>query len=220
VQVLPYTPGDRRHPGHNITLTPPTIHRIRGLAHVTSVDTMRQTPPLRVTVGGRSVDLAASGQSPVASGYTLVANSAARAAGPDTVLVPQSTLTALHLTVAALVGQQVTLTVGGDVAAAGKGESSSVFVVGPARHISARAGGVFDDSASHAELVVDSALAARINGQLSGMSAAAYLNRRGYQSLMVHADDARQTQPVANRIAAMNDTTRDRADSLARVQTA
>jgi putative ABC transport system permease protein len=224
VQVLPATVATRRTPPRSHALRPATVRAIAALPHVTGVDTFMQTPPLRLTVQGRSLDLATSGQSPLDSGLTLVAGSGGRPGDPALVLVPASAAAALHVPAAALVGRHVVLTAGGDVAAAsaskGEGGNPNIFVVGPDRHFAARVAGVYDDSNAPAGLVVSSALAASIDARLSGMPAAAYLDKQGYQLLLVHTDDARQTQPVADKIAALDYATRDRADLLARVQTA
>jgi putative ABC transport system permease protein len=90
-------------------------------------------------------------------------------------------------------------------------------------------GGVYDDSrpstngppdakgSANPIVGVSASFGAAILGRLSDLSATTYLERHGYTQLMVHTDDARQTEPVASSIKAMSFAVFDRADLLARL---
>ncbi len=222
IQVMPSTASTGRQLVRQHSLTPATLRAIRALPHVTSVDTSLQTPPLRLTINGRSIDVSATGQTPLASGITLVAGSQTASAPTDGVIVPASAARALHVSASALVGHQVTLTAGGDVAAPTRNDSAAaIFVAGPDRRFTANVTGVYDDSSTgNAILLVSSPLAAAIDGQLSGTSGPAYLNLRGYTSLVAHVDDSRQTTAVATRIGTLGYAVRDEAAQLAEIHTA
>ncbi len=205
-------------------LTPSTVRTVTTFAAVRRVAGLLTLPPLRLQAGSTTDDLAAVGIAPLAaaqlSGVTLVTP-----LDPDTgdgVLVPDTAARAL-------LGRHVTLTAGGDVCCAAAG--SGVVVAGPAQHFAARVIGVYAGgswqspdprvrASAGPTLLVSGSLAARIDGQVRGLSADTYLNRLGYDLLVVHTADARQTSAIAGKISALHYQVLDRSDLLAQLQTA
>lgn len=218
VQVLPDLTDARGRPtGPVHVLTPASVRAIRRVPHVAAVTAYLPTPPLRLTVGRQSVDLAARAQSPLASGVTLVAGRDTAAAEADGILVPASVARRLGPSSATLVGRAVILTAGGGVCC--RSGPDDVVALGPDRPVAARIAGVYDDSGGPTpRLLVPVALGAVIDGRVQGVSGGLYLERLGYALLVVQTDDARQTAGVAARIAALQYLVQDRADLLARVQ--
>jgi putative ABC transport system permease protein len=198
------TPKSNGQPTH--VLTPSTVRTVAHLAAVRQVTGLLTLPPLRLQAGTSTDDLAAVGVAPLAdvrlSGVTLVTP-----LDPDTgdgVLVPDTAARTLGLSPGALLGRHVTLTAGGDVCCAAAG--SGLVVASPAQHLAAR--------------VIGGSLAARMDGRVRCLSAATYLNRLGYDLLVVDTNDARRTPAIARTISAWHYQVLDRSDLLAQLQTA
>ena len=224
--VVPNTPYTRDKGGDFHALTPATVRAMGRIHNVDAVYRWISTPSLRLTVDGHSADVSAVGQTPITTQLGMLT----RVVPDETngVLVPDTVARKLGLAPAALVGRQVTLTAGGDVCC---NSGNSIVVLGPARRFAARIVGVYKGSSwavpmanlkldrNAIPLLVATPLAADIDGLLRGISGAAYLQRQGYDQVIVHSDDARQTADVAARIRAMNYQVYDRADLLTQVHT-
>lgn len=224
-EVQPYTAATREAGRAFHALTPATVRAIARLPHVDQVYSALSLPPLRLTMGARSRDLPAAGQSPLTTTLTMVTHLVPGVA--EGVLVPDTLARSWHVAPSALLGRAVTLTAGGSVCCS-SAAGNSIVVLGPDRHFAARIAGVYQGTswsspgglkvdASTPPLLLTTALGAQIDGRLHNMLGSAYLNRQGYDLVFVHSDDARQSAAIAHSITAMNYQVFARADLLNQV---
>ena len=215
--------------GHVVPVLPARIDTMRSYPNVTGMVTSLNTPPLRLAVDGKSVDVQSNAKSPIADGVTLVAGAGGGGAETDGVIIPRSLLPALGATPSSILGKSITLTEGGDVCCSDP-LSGGITVLGPAHTFSAHVAGVVDDSATTqgprrgpndvkpvAAITLAGPLGAAIDGAPGGITGAQYLERQGYTSAIVVTNDARATAGVATRIKAMGLRAQDRGDLLARI---
>jgi putative ABC transport system permease protein len=224
MRIEPSTAATRKVAARFHALTARTVRTVQGFPHVHDIYTYLAMPSLRLSVGSRHVDLPAAAQSPLTTTLTMVGRYAGE--GSDGVLVPDTAAQALGMSPSALIGRRVTLTAGASVCCSSN--SGGIVVLGADRHFAARVAGVYNasswadptrDGKAGAELLLASALGARIDGVLHNESATTYLNTQGYDLMYVHTDDARQTSAVADKVRALNYQVFDRSDLLAQVHT-
>jgi putative ABC transport system permease protein len=224
VLVFPGSSG-----AHVVPVLLSRINTMRSYPNVTGVVTSLNTPPLRLAVNGRSVDVQSNAKSPIADGSPLVAGAGGGSAEADGVLIPRSLLPSLGETAASIVGRSVTLTEGGDVCC-NDPFSGGISVLGPARTFTAHIAGVVDDAPSAQgprrgpneakpapAIILAGPLGATIDGAPGGMTGTEYLDKQGYISAIVVTNDARATAGVAAKIKAMGLRAQDRGDLLARI---
>lgn len=204
-------------------VTPAALAQLRAIPGVTSTQTSLGTPPLRVTVGGRSVDMNSDSGTPLDSTYVLKYGSAGT--GPNAVLLPAGVATTLGVAAPSLVGKVATITAGGDVHPTAGPRKQTAFVAGPDRTYPVTIAGLIDDThispeeRATAPVVVTSELAATIDGALSGQTADAYLAASGYSAVALVTSDPRQTRGIADRVKALGFLAQTRSDLLNRLDT-
>jgi len=181
-----------------------------------------QPPPLRMTVGGHSVDLNGDSNTPLNASFPV--KYGAGAGGPNAIMVPAGFAAALGATPQALVGQDATVTAGGSVHVPG-GRKQSTFVAGPDHTYPVKIVGVWDDSQlgpdnrASAPVVVTAELAAEIDGALNGKTAEQYLSESGYSGVALITDDATKTKSIGSRVTSLGYVAQTRADLLKRLDT-
>ena len=201
-------------------ITPAALAQLRAIPGVTQVHASVQPPPLRVSVGGHSVDMNGDSSSPLDANVAL--KYGAGSGGANAILVPAGFAAALGSTPQGLVGQDATLTAGGSVHVPG-GRKQSTFVAGPDHAYPVRIVGTWDDSRlgpenrPSAPVVVSAELAAQIDGALNGKTADQYLAENGYAGISLVTDDATRTRSIANRVTALGFVAQTRADLLKRL---
>jgi ABC-type antimicrobial peptide transport system permease subunit len=125
-----------------------------------------------------------------------------------------------------VLGQPVTLTAGSSVCCAS--DRNSLTVLGPDHTFTALIAGVWDDSQAQnakdtggetvSPLFVSSELGATIDGSFGGLSGSDYIDKQGYASVTLTADDARQTTAIADAVKRQGFRVIDRADLLSQVK--
>lgn len=220
VTTVVVTEDPAAHPARPIT--PAALNSMRTIPGVDSVRTFIDTPPLRVTVGGQSVDMNSDASTPLDASFHAKFGSAG--GGPDVVMLPSSVAARLGTTPDALVGRDAVLTAGGSVHVAGA-KSQGTFVAGPDRKFPVHIAAVYSDAAAGPEragttpVVLTAELAATIDATLNGQTADAYLGQAGYSSVTLVTSDATRTRGIASRAASMGFVARTNTDLLKRLDT-
>ena len=203
-------------------ITPAALATFKAIPGVTEAHASVQPPPLRVTIGGHSVDLNGDSNTPLNASFPL--KYGAGSGGPDAILLPAGSAAGFGTTPQALVGQDAIVTAGGSVRLAGA-RRQAAFVSGPDHSYPVRVVGVWDDSQlgpdnrASAPVVVTAELAAQIDGVLNGLTADQYLTQSGYSGVALVTDDARQTKGIATKVTALGYAAQTRADLLKRLDT-
>jgi hypothetical protein len=109
-------------------ITPAALTALRAIPWVAAVHASVQPPPLRVTVGGHSVDMNGDSNTPLDASFPLKYGSAS--GGANAILLPASFAASFGATPQVLVGQDATVTAGGNVHVTG-GRKPATFVAGP-----------------------------------------------------------------------------------------
>jgi len=201
--------------GRPLPIRPATVQSLAAIPHVANIATVLQMPPLRLQVGAHALDLPTRAQSPITQGPFLAGTAPASA---DGIVIPGSVARSLGETPGALVGRAVTLTAGGTVCCTTTRDS--LTLIGPDRTFPAQIAGVYNDGNSQvgsSAMLTSTELGATIVGSFSGSTASQYIDHQGYSTVLVQADDARQTATVAAAIKRQGYRVSDRADLLAQV---
>ena len=220
------------YPGANGTdprpITPANIATFRTYGNVKSVVTSLNTPALRFTVGGKSVNARSDAKSPIADGATMLSGGGGGSMETDGVIVPKSLLSGLGQTPLSIVGKSITLTEGGDICCTDP-NSGGLVVLGPEHSFTAHVAGVVDDSKNSQggrgpndvkatpAISLAGPLGAEIDAAPGGQTGAQYLDKQGYSNAVVVTNDARATAGIATRIRALGLRAQDRADLLSRI---
>jgi putative ABC transport system permease protein len=205
------------------------IETIRSYPNVARVITSLSTPPLRLTLNGKSVDVQSTAKSPIADGIRLAAGGGGGSAEIDGVVIPKSLLPSLGATPASIVGQPITVTEGGDVCC-NDPQGGGISVLGPAKSFSAHVAAIADDSTTTQArgrgpneakaapaITLAGPLGATIDGAPGGMTGPQYLDKQGFLSAIVVTNDARATAGVTAKIKALGLAAQDQAALLARI---
>jgi len=201
-------------------VTPGVLAQLRAIPGVTDLHASVQPPPLRVTLGGHSVDMNGDSSTPLSASLPL--KYGAGEGGSNDILLPAGFAAAFGSTAQALVGVEATVTAGASVHVPG-GRKQSTFVSGPDHVFPVRVVGVWNDGGLGSEnqatapVVISADLAARIDGVLSGQSADEYLNQSGYSGVSLITDDATRTRAIAARVTSLGYVAHTRADLLKRL---
>lgn len=203
-------------------ITPAALTQMKAIPGVTEAHAAVQPPPLRLTLGRRSVELNADSSTPLSASFPL--KYGAGAGGSEGVMLPAGIAASLGTTPQLLVGQAATITAGGSVHVAGA-RKQGTFVSGPDHTYPVKVVGVWDDGVlgpdnrASAPVVISAALAAQVDGALNGQTADQYLAQVGYSGVSLITNDATRTKAIASRVTALGYTARTRADLLKRLDT-
>lgn len=217
IEVDPETTSGQPH-----ALTAAVLAQVKAIPHVARTLTTVITPPLRLQLGEKSIDLSSQAQTPLIAGLTMVSGAATvRANG---IVLPASVATQLGVAPSELVGQSATLVSGSTVCCSstrgglnvvGADQAFPAIVVGVYKDRTD--GGVTQRGPEAPQLLTTAELGVQIDAHFAGLTPEAYLQKVGYSGLAVETDDARQTARVASQIGALAFRTIDRADLLTQV---